>query len=56
MFKISEPIELTWEEKLKIRKHALECAARSRRSGYTSDQIVHVAKVFEKYLMGEDNG
>ena len=47
--------DLTWEEKLDIRKHALECASRLRiQSGVSSDQIVALAKAFEKYLKGEE--
>jgi hypothetical protein len=49
--------KLTWQEKLEIRKHALECATRARAQGsYSPDQLVYLARVFENYLMGEENG
>ena len=58
MAKIYVPSDkLTWQEALDIRKHALECATRARAQGsYSPDQMVYLARVFENYLMGEENG
>lgn len=62
MVKIRVPSgELTWQvtcqEILEIRKHALECATRARAQGsYSPDQMVYLARVFENYLMGKENG
>lgn len=42
--------ELTWEEKLDIRKHALEQAARycgARGIGLTSKTVIETAQAFE---------
>ena len=48
--------ELTWQEKLEIRKHALECATRARAQGsYSPDQLLYLTRVFEDYLMGKNN-
>jgi len=49
--------KLTWEEKLDIRKHALECASRTYQNGATVDENVIIrAQMFEDYLMGKNNG
>jgi hypothetical protein len=45
--------ELTWEEKLDIRKHALECASRTyQNSTPVADVVMLRAKMFEDYLLG----
>jgi hypothetical protein len=47
----------TWEEKLDMRKHALECASRvySGKGDYLSNEyaILNLSKFFESYLKGE---
>ena len=58
MVKIHVPSgELTWQEALDIRKHALECATRARaQGGYSPDQLLYLTRVFEDYLMGKKDG
>jgi hypothetical protein len=50
--------ELTWEEKIEIRKVALECAARTFQGNGTvyGENVVNRAYIFEDYLMGKKNG
>lgn len=53
------PTGLSWDERLDIRKHALEQAARycgARGIGLTSKTVIETAQAFERYLRGEDNG
>ena len=57
---ISAPVMgayLSWEERLDIRKHALECASRvySGKGDYLSNEyaILNLSKFFESYLKGE---
>lgn len=43
--------ELTWEEKLEIRKHALSCAAKfCAEKQLSAASVVVMAREFEKYL------
>jgi hypothetical protein len=49
--------KLTWEEKLDIRKHALECASRTYQNGATvAENVIIRAQIFEDYLMGKKDG
>lgn len=49
--------ELTWEEKLDIRKHALECASRTYQNSATvAESVIIRAQLFENYLMGKKDG
>jgi hypothetical protein len=46
--------KLTWEEKLEIRKHALECASRIyQNSGTVAENVIGRAQLFEDYLIGK---
>jgi hypothetical protein len=46
--------KLTWEEKLEIRKHALECASRTYQNGANvAENVIIRAQMFEEYLMGK---
>jgi hypothetical protein len=46
--------KLTWEEKLEIRKHALECASRTHQNGATvAENVIIRAQLFEEYLIGK---
>ncbi len=46
--------KLTWEEKLDIRKHALECASRTYQNGATvAENVIIRAQLFEEYLIGK---
>jgi hypothetical protein len=50
--------KLTWEEKLEIRKHALECAARTYQGqgAFNAENVTNRAAIFEDYLMGKNDG
>jgi hypothetical protein len=46
--------KLTWEEKLEIRKHALECACRTYQNDKTvAENVINRAQLFEEYLIGK---
>jgi len=46
--------KLTWEEKLEIRKHALECACRTYQNSATvAENVINRAQLFEEYLIGK---
>lgn len=59
MVKIRVPSrQLTWQEALEIRKHALECAARTYQGqgAFNAENVTNRAAIFEDYLMGKNDG
>ena len=50
--------EKMYDEKLLARRWALNCAVAffARTEAASSEAVIEVAAVFEKYLRGEDNG